>query len=109
MATKADKVIAEVNQGGDLVEQNIRNYNRQIPYESVRATRGKAVRAEPVADLYRRGFVHHVGDFLELEDELCTWSALANQPSPNRLDALVWAVAYLAGGFSQVQAVQAFY
>lgn len=108
-AWKADKVIAEVNQGGDLVETNIRNYNRQISYDSVRATRGKAVRAEPVADLYRRGFVHHVGDHLELEDELCTWSPNTNAASPNRLDALVWGVTYLAEGFSQVSAVKSIY
>lgn len=103
-AFKADKVVAEINQGGDLVETNIRNYNRQISYDSVRATRGKAVRAEPVADLYRRGFVHHVGDFLDLEDELCTWAPNTNAPSPNRLDALVWGIAYLSDGFGQPSA-----
>lgn len=95
----ADKVIAEVNQGGDLVKMNIRNYDQQIAdyhYDSVRATRGKEVRAEPVADLYRLGFVHHIGDFPELEDELCEWIPGEGR-SPNRLDALVWGISYLAG------------
>ena len=92
----ADKVIGEVNQGGDLIEMNIRNYDKQISYDSVRATRGKEVRAEPVADLYRRGFVHHVGEFPELEDELCSWVPGVSR-SPNRLDAVVWGISYLAG------------
>lgn len=93
---RADKVIGEVNQGGDLIEMNLRNYNHYIPYESVRATRGKELRAEPVADLYRRGFVHHVGEFPELESELTTWVPGEGR-SPNRLDALVWGISYLSG------------
>ena len=93
---QADKIIAEVNQGGDLVKMNIRNYNKHVPYESVRATRGKEVRAEPVADLYRRGYVHHIGEFTELEGELCEWVP-GESRSPNRLDAVVWGVAYLSG------------
>ena len=93
---KADRIIGEVNQGGDLIEMNLRNHNRFISYESVRATRGKEVRAEPVADLYRRGYVHHVGYFPELEDELTTWVPGEGR-SPNRLDALVWGIIYLSG------------
>jgi len=93
---KADKIIGEVNQGGDLIEMNVRNYDRNVSYDSVRATRGKEVRAEPIADLYRRGFVHHIGEFPDLESELCEWTPGANR-SPNRLDALVWGVSYLAG------------
>jgi len=92
---KADRVIAETNQGGDLVEMNIRNYDRSIPYASVHATRGKAMRAEPVADLYERGLVHHVGNLQELEDELCSWTPL-DAVSPNRLDALVWGISFLS-------------
>ena len=92
----ADCVIGEVNQGGDLVEMNIRNYGRNIKYKSVRATRGKAVRAEPVADLYRRGYVHHIKEFRDLEDQMCTWTEEAGQ-SPDNMDALVWAISYLAG------------
>ena len=91
----ADLVVAETNQGGDLVEMNIRNYNRNIPFKKVTATRGKALRAEPVANLYDMGLVHHVGNFLELEDELCTW-APTDKESPNRLDALVWGITYLS-------------
>lgn len=96
---KADKIIAEVNQGGDLVQMNLRNYDRSIAdyhYDSVRATRGKEVRAEPVADLYRLGFAHHIGEFPDLENELCEWIPGEGR-SPNRLDALVWAVSYLSG------------
>lgn len=92
---KADTVVAETNQGGDLVEMNIRNYNRNIAFRKVTATRGKALRAEPVANLYDMGLVHHVGNFMELEDELCTWSPM-DKESPNRLDALVWGITYLS-------------
>lgn len=93
---KADRVIGETNNGGDLVEMNIRNYDRQIAFEGVHASRGKAVRAEPIADLYRRGFVHHVGEFPELEDQQTSWT-VDSPDSPNNMDALVWAIAYLAG------------
>lgn len=92
----ADCIVGEVNQGGDLVEMNVRNYDRNIRFKSVRATRGKAVRAEPIADLYERGFVHHVGTFPELEDQQCTWSPKADY-SPDNLDALVWALTHLSG------------
>lgn len=85
----ADRVIAEVNQGGDLVEANIRMVDKTIPYKAVRATRGKRIRAEPVAALYEQGRVHHVGRLPLLEDQLCTWSPLSDD-SPDRLDALVW-------------------
>lgn len=98
---EADRIVGEVNQGGDLVELNIRNVRRNIPFSQVRATRGKAVRAEPVAALYEKGQVHHVGEFPDLEDELTTWvppekpSDTAGQRSPNRLDALVWGITEL--------------
>lgn len=91
----ADRVIAEVNQGGDLVETNLRMVNKTIPYKPVRATRGKLIRAEPVAALYEQGRVHHVGTFSELEDQLCSWSPLDTK-SPDRLDALVWLCTALA-------------
>lgn len=91
----ADRVIGEVNNGGDLIEMNIRNYDRNISYESVRATRGKALRAEPIADLYERKLVHHVGNLTELEDELCSWTP-NDKESPNRLDAVVWGLTYLS-------------
>ena len=98
----ADRVVGEVNQGGDLVQTNIRNYNSSIRFDSVRATRGKAVRAEPVADLYRRGYVHHMGVHMDLEDQMCTWTP-EDDNSPDNMDALVWGISYLAG-FSSKQA-----
>ena len=85
----ADRVVAEVNQGGDLVEANIRMVDKTLAYKAVRASRGKRIRAEPVAALYEQGRVHHIGRFAELEDQLCTWSPLSDD-SPDRLDALVW-------------------
>lgn len=87
---QGDRVIGEVNNGGDLVEANLRTVDRNIPYSGVRATRGKAVRAEPVAALYEQGKVHHVGTFPELEDQMCSWQP--GEKSPDRLDALVWAI-----------------
>lgn len=92
---KADYIIAEVNNGGDLVKMNIRNYSAEARYDDVRASRGKEIRAVPVVDLYRRGMVHHLGEFPDLETELLTWTT--GKKSPNRLDALVWAISYLSG------------
>ena len=86
----ADRVVAEVNNGGDLVERVLRQVDRDLPYRAVRASRGKRVRAEPVAALYEQGRVHHVGTFPELEDQLCSWTPDA-AGSPDRMDALVWA------------------
>jgi predicted phage terminase large subunit-like protein len=85
---QADRVIAEVNQGGDMVSTIIRMIDNTVPYHAVRATRGKLTRAEPVSSLYERGLVHHVGAFPELEDQLCSWCQ--GEKSPDRLDALVW-------------------
>lgn len=92
---RADRVVAEVNQGGDLVEATIRTVDPNIPYSAVRATRGKAVRAEPVAALYEQGRVHHVGLLARLEDQMVTWDPSAGGKSPDRVDALVWAVTEL--------------
>jgi phage terminase large subunit-like protein len=92
----ADVIVGEVNNGGDLVEANIRNYDKNIKYESVRATRGKAVRAEPIADLYRRGLVSHYGEMSDLENQLCEWTE-ESDVSPDRMDALVWLISYLSG------------
>lgn len=94
----ADKIIGEVNNGGDLVESNIRAIDRNFnSFKSVRATRGKAIRAEPISTLYDKGFVHHVGIFDLLEDELTTWTP-EDKESPNRLDALVWGITELMSG-----------
>jgi hypothetical protein len=91
----ADRIVAEVNQGGDMVEALIRAINADVPYKAVRATRGKVTRAEPVAALYERGKIFHVGEFIELEDQMCSFTVgfdrKANGYSPDRVDALVWA------------------
>ena len=65
---------------------------------AVRATRGKILRAEPIAALYERGLVHHVGEFPALEDQMCSFTGDPKEKSPDRLDALVWALTELAGG-----------
>lgn len=100
---KADRVIGEVNNGGDLVESNVRTAATalgvtNISYKAVRASRGKALRAEPVAALYEQGRVHHVGSLAKLEDQLCEWDPTGLHPSPDRLDALVWALTELMLG-----------
>lgn len=86
----ADRIVAEVNNGGDLVESVLRGIDRNVSYKSVRATRGKVLRAEPVAALYEKGRVHHVGMLEQLENQMCGWQP--GQPSPDRIDALVWAL-----------------
>lgn len=94
-ALSADRVIGEVNYGGDMVEATIRNIRPDVSFGSVRATRGKARRAEPIAALYEQGKVRHVGAFPQLEDEMCSWTQ-DEAWSPNRLDALVWALTELS-------------
>lgn len=89
-----DRVVGEVNNGGDLVEVNLRTVDRSIPFKAVHASRGKLIRAEPVAALYEQGKVHHVGTFPQLEDQLCEW--VPGEESPDRMDALVWAITELA-------------
>jgi hypothetical protein len=93
----AGRVLGEANYGGDMVEYTIKSVEggENVSYKAVKATRGKAVRAEPVAARYERGMVHHVGPFPALEDEMVTWVPGAGMPSPNRLDALVWCVTEL--------------
>lgn len=92
---KADRVLGEANFGGDMVESVIRTVDRNVSYKAVRASRGKAVRAEPVAALYEQGKVFHVGQLPDLEDEMCSWVPGETQQSPNRIDALVWALTEL--------------
>lgn len=88
---EADRIVAEVNQGGDMVAAVIRNVDPNITVEQVRATRGKQVRAQPVAGLYEQARVHHPVDPLpDLESQLCSW--VPGDESPDRLDALVWGV-----------------
>ena len=88
----ADRVVAEVNQGGELVEQLIRQVAPNISYRAVYARKGKRLRAEPVAALYEQGRVHHAGIFEKLEDQMCSLTAAKSKSSPDRLDALVWAL-----------------
>ena len=96
----ADRIVAEVNNGGDLVEKLLRTIDRNIAYKKVQASRGKLVRAEPIAALYEQGKVSHVGSFTSLEDQLCTYAGGSN--SPDRLDALVWALTELSTGSGKV-------
>ena len=91
-----DRIVAEVNNGGDLVESVLRAVDRSVPYRKVHASRGKRVRAEPVAALYEQGRVHHVGVLSELEEQMCSWAPDGLGGSPDRVDALVWAVTDLA-------------
>jgi phage terminase large subunit-like protein len=87
----ADRIVAEVNQGGDLVEATIRTVDPAAPYQAVHASRGKRTRAEPVAALYEQGRIHHVGSFPALEDQLCAALPDGGSGPDDRLDALVWA------------------
>lgn len=91
---EADRVVAEVNMGGEMVESVLRQQNEFIPYRGVRATRGKQARAEPIAALYEQGRVFHCGAFKELEDQMSqmTQKGFAGVGSPDRVDALVWAL-----------------
>lgn len=87
---KADRIIAEANQGGDMITETVKTVDARVPVKLVHASRGKVTRAEPVSALYEQGRVHHVGAFPALEDELCLWQP--GEASPDRLDALVWAM-----------------
>lgn len=89
-AHRADSIIAEANQGGDMVKHVLRTIDATVPIKLVHASRGKRTRAEPVAALYEQHRVHHVGFFHALEDQLCSWIPDVGA-SPDRLDALVWA------------------
>jgi len=86
---KADRIIAEVNFGGDMVESVIRNVDKNVSYKSIYASRGKRARAEPVSALYEQGRIHHVGVFKDLEDQQCNFTP-ETKKSPDRIDALVW-------------------
>jgi hypothetical protein len=92
---RANLIVAEKNQGGEMVAITIKQVDKHVPVKLVHASRGKIVRAEPVSAKYEKNKVHHVGSFPRLEDELCLW--LPGDKSPNRLDALVWAITELMG------------
>jgi phage terminase large subunit-like protein len=95
----ADRLVAEVNNGGDMVEATIRMIDPNVSYSAVRASRGKIIRAEPVAALYEQRRIHHVGAFPTLEDQMCVFAPEFDRSSagfsPDRVDALVWAFAEL--------------
>jgi phage terminase large subunit-like protein len=98
---EADLIVAESNQGGDMVRSVLEQASRDVPVKLVHAKRGKWLRAEPVAYLYAQGRVHHVGAFAALEDEMLDFGPeglSAPGQSPDRLDALVWAITELMGG-----------
>ena len=99
-AWEADAVVVEVNQGGDLVRQVLAQVDGSVPVQAVRATRGKWLRAEPVAALYGRGLVTHAAGLAALEDEMCGFGADGSSGghSPDRVDALVWAITELLLG-----------
>lgn len=92
---EADRIVAETNNGGDLVERVLRTVDARVPYKKVTASRGKRVRAEPVAALYEQGRVSHVGGFDALEDQMCQFVPEGYDGSPDRVDALVWAMTEL--------------
>ncbi len=91
----ADRIIGEANNGGDMIELVLRTVDRAVSYKKVHASRGKAPRAEPIAALYEQHRVSHVGLFPELEDQMCSWVPGDNGRSPDRMDALVWALTEL--------------
>lgn len=95
-AHKADRIVAEGNQGGDMVTHVLRTAWPDAPVRIVHASRGKVARAEPVAALYEQGRISHVGSLPQLEDQMCSWTP--GQASPDRMDALVWALTELMLG-----------
>ena len=103
---KADRIIGEVNNGGDLVELILRTVSREVPYKSIHASRGKYIRAEPVAALYEQGKVWHIHPFTELEDQMCTWLSESGE-SPDRMDALVYALTELMLGGQSIEVMKA--
>jgi predicted phage terminase large subunit-like protein len=106
---QADRIVAEVNNGGDLIESMLRLYDPNVPVSKVHAKVGKHTRAEPVAALYEQGRVYHVAGFPTLEDQMCAFTGNPGEQSPDRMDALVWALtelmltgAYSGDSFSMV-------
>ena len=96
---RADRIVAEVNNGGDMVGATLRMVDPNVAFTAVRASRGKIVRAEPVAALYQQGRIHHIGTFPQLEDQMTNFTSDIDRAaagySPDRVDALVWAFSEL--------------
>ena len=101
--TKADRIVGEINNGGEMVGFVISTIDKQVPFSSVHASRGKAIRAEPISSLYEQLLIHHVGEFPDLEDQLCEWVPGETPESPDRLDALVWGFTELVVGSVEVE------
>ena len=101
---KADLIVAEANQGGDMVSHTLRTVDTNAPIKMVHASRGKRTRAEPISALYEQGRIHHLGFHAELEDQLCSWVP-DQSASPDRLDALVWGLTEILLGNNQPPAV----
>ncbi|TXH12530.1 MAG: hypothetical protein E6R03_12745 [Hyphomicrobiaceae bacterium] len=103
---KANRVVGEINNGGDLVKNNIHVVDASIPFKAVTATRGKSIRAEPVSTVYEQGRVHHVGNLPLLEDQMVSFDPTLDREkekfSPDRMDALVWLVTDMLVGNIQV-------
>ena len=97
----ADRIIGETNNGGDMIESLLRQVDPTVSYRKVTATRGKILRAEPVASIYEQGRAHHAGSFQALEDQMCNYTPESDF-SPDRLDALVWAMTELMEGASSM-------
>ena len=95
-----DRIVAETNNGGDLVERLLRSIDTTVPYKKVSASKGKLVRAEPISALYEQEKVSHIGVFSKLEDQLCSFT-LDSKKSPDRLDALVWGLTELSKSSGQ--------
>lgn len=89
----ADLIVGEINNGGEMVGYTLYTVSPNVNYKPIHASRGKYTRAEPISALYEKGMVHHVGSFAALEDQMCTW--LPGEDSPDRMDALVWALTEL--------------
>jgi phage terminase large subunit-like protein len=97
---RADLIVAESNNGGEMVESNIHTVDKHVPVKLIHASRGKRTRAEPISSLYEQGRIHHHGVFAELEDQMCTWVPDLDD-SPDHMDAAVWGLTELMLGFRQ--------
>jgi predicted phage terminase large subunit-like protein len=105
----ADRIVAERNQGGDMVRHTLQTEDENVPIKLVHASRGKMARAEPVSALYEQGKVKHVKGLNELEDQMVQWEPLGSIGSPDRLDAMVWALTDLSlNGYAKPQLILAY-
>ncbi len=105
----ADRIVAERNQGGDMVRHTLQTEDENVPIKLVHASRGKMARAEPVSALYEQGKVNHVKGLNELEDQMVQWEPLGSIGSPDRLDAMVWAITDLSlNGYAKPQLILAY-